>query len=261
MMLFFEVLCDGVGAMKRAACCASALLILSHLLVTEASAQPSLALSVSEDTPSLYASFSRVFENSARQDSIAGEFYYIQPSRLYLEVDYPVHQVMVIDNVRNLTTIYYPDRKRAFQLQGEVPASLPIISGILSALQPDYGLSALGFEIYDQEIKGDTLLAYWRHPEDDGSLGEFTLARSDGRLLRAMLTLPETEGTATTRFLDFLTQGTRTIPVLIETETENFLGSASERLFFEDVQVNPDIPADVMEFRIPDGVTVEQKNW
>ena len=247
--------------MKRAACFGFAFLILSHFTVTDASAQQNLALSVAEDTPSIFASFTRVFENSAMRDSIAGEFYYIQPSRLYLEIDFPVSQIMVIDNVRNLTTIYYPDRKRAFQLQGKAPASLPIISGILAALQPDYGLSALGFQIYDQEINGDALLTYWRHPEDDGSFGEFTLAKSDDRILRAVLTLPATEGTATTRFLDFLTQRTRTIPVLIETETKNFLGSASERLIFEDVRVNPDIPAKVMEFRIPDGVTVEQKRW
>ena len=262
MMLFFEVRFNGVGTTKRVVCCAGAFLfLLSYLLIGEVSAQQSLALSVAEDTPSMFARFTRVFENSAGQDSIAGNFYYLQPNRLYLRVEYPVDQIMVIDNVSNLTTVYYPDRRLAFQLQGEVPASLPVVSGILAALQPDYGLSSLGFEIYDQEIEGDTLLTYWQHPRDDGSIGEFTLAKSDDRLVRAMLTLPATEGTATTRFLDFVTQGNRTIPVVIETETVNFLGISSERLEFEDVQVNPNIPADVMDFRIPDGVSVEQKRW
>lgn len=247
--------------MKRALSGGAVLLILSHLAAPDLSAQQNLARTVTEDTPSLFARFTRVFENPAARDSIAGEFYYLQPNRLYIEIEYPVHQIMVIDNVRNLTTVYYPEQRRAFELQGERPASLPVISGILSALQPDYGLSALGFQIYDQEIKGDTLLTHWQHPEDDGSVGEFTLARSNDRLIRAVLTLPTTDGTATTHFLDFVTQGRHTIPVVIQTETVNFLGSASERLVFGDVEINPNIPTDVIDYRIPEDVKVERKRW
>lgn len=229
----------------------------------------------SKEAPAVHASFSRVFENPTRRDSVAGEFFFFQPRTLYLEIEHPVHQIMVVDNEENVTKVYYPEKKRGFFLEGSRPAKFPVMSGVLAAIQPDYGLSEKGFEIYDQEIASDTLFTYWRRSQDKGgssssesrsgseSRGEqtFVLARKGSRLTRAVLTLPSTDGTATTHFSEHVRQSGHVIPTVIETETVNVAGKAVERLAFSDVEIAPEIPLRVKNFTFPDEATVERKRW
>lgn len=229
--------------------------------------------SASKKAPAVQASFSRVFENPTRRDSVAGEFFFFQPRTLYLEIEHPVHQIMVIDNEENVTKVYYPEKKRGFFLEGSRPAKFPVMSGVLAAIQPDYGLSEMGFEIYDQEIASDTLLTYWRRSQDGSSSSEsrsgsgsrggqtFVLARKGSRLTRAVLTLPSTDGTATTHFSEHVRRSGHVLPTVIETETVNVAGKAVERLAFSDLTVDPEIPLRIKNFTFPDEATVERKRW
>ena len=226
---------------------------------------------ISKDVPAVHASFSRVFENPARRDSMAGEFYFFRPRTLHLEIGHPVHQIMVVDNQKNVTKVYYPKKKRGFILEGSRPAKMPIVTGVLAAIQPDYGLSERGFEIYDQETASDTLLTYWRRSEkererngsEEGSPQQFVLARQGNRLTRAVLKLPSTDGTATTRFSDHVPTrgGTHPVPTVIETRTVNVAGEAVERIVFRNLEVDPAIPSSVENFKIPNDASVERKEW
>lgn len=226
---------------------------------------------ISNNAPPVHASFSRVFENPVRRDSVAGEFFFFQPRTIYLEIRHPVHQIMVVDNSRNVTEVYYPEEKRGFILKGSRPAHLPIVSGVLAAIQPDYGLSEMDFEIYNQETASDTLLTYWRRPEKErekkenerGTAQEFVLAHQGNRLARAVLTLPRTDGTATTRFSNYVRTRGRAyaIPTVIVTKTVNVAGEAVEKIVFRNVEIGPSIPHSVENFKIPDDAIVERKEW
>lgn len=233
--------------------------------------QRDLLRGVSKDAPAVHASFSRVFENPVRRDSVAGEFFFFQPRTLHLEVEHPVHQIMVVDNQNSVTKMYYPEKKRGFILEGTRPAQLPIVSGVLAAVQPDYGLSEMGFEIYDQETASDTLLTYWRRPKkkrkekgnEKGSAQQFVLAHQGNRITRAVLKLPSTDGTATTRFSDHVQtgEGTYAVPTFIETKTTNVAGEAVEKIVFRNLKVDPTIPPSVENFKIPSDAAVERKEW
>lgn len=219
----------------------------------------------------MHASFSRVFENPVRRDSVAGEFFFFQPRTLHLEVEHPVHQIMVVDNRNSVTKVYYPEKKHGYILKGNRPTTLPIVSGVLAAIQPDYGLSEKGFEIYDQETASDTLLTYWRRPEEKREKKgngksppqRFVLAHLGNRITRAVLTLPSTDGTATTRFSDHVrtSGGAYAIPTVIETKTINVAGEAIEKIVFRDLEVDPTIPPSVENFKIPNDAAVERKEW
>lgn len=233
--------------------------------------QRDLLREVSKNAPAVHASFSRVFENPVRRDSVAGEFFFFQPRTLYLNVEHPVHQIMVVDNVENVTKVYYPEKKHGYILKGSRPTTLPIVSGVLTAIQPDYGLSEMGFEIYDQETASDTLLTYWRRPEEEREKKEteespprrFVLAHQGNRITRAVLTLPSTDGTATTRFSDHVQahEGTHAVPTVIETKTINAAGEAVEKIVFRNLEIDPTIPSSVENFKIPDDAAVERKEW
>lgn len=226
---------------------------------------------ISENSPALHASFSRVFENPVRRDSLAGEFYFFHPRTLHLKIEHPVHQIMVVDNGENVTKVYYPEKRRGFILKGSRPAKMPIVTGVLAAIQPDYGLSERGFEIYDQEIASDTLLTYWRRSEkvrernknEEGAPQQFVLARQDNRLIRAVLKTPSTDGTATTRFSDHVPTrgGTHPMPTVIETKTVNVAGKAIEKIVFHDLKIDPAIPPSVENFKIPGDASIERKEW
>lgn len=238
----------------------------------ESQTQPQdLLKGISENSPAVHASFSRVFENPVRRDSLAGEFYFFHPRTLHLEIEHPVHQIMVVDNGENVTKVYYPKKRRGFILKGSRPAKMPIVTGVLAAIQPDYGLSERGFEIYDQETASDTLLTYWRRSEKERernrngerSPQQFVLAQQGNQLIRAVLKMPSTDGTATTHFSDHVPTrgGTHPIPTVIETKTVNMAGKAIERIIFHNVKIDPTIPPSVESFKIPNDASVERKEW
>lgn len=261
--------------LRRLFACAGVLVSLACPFFCRAQEDPAqqrdLMRRISENAPAVHASFTRVFENPVRRDSVAGDFFFFQPKTIYLGIEHPVRQIMVVDNEKNITKMYYPKKKRAFILRGSRPAELPIVSGVLAAIKPDYGLSGMGFEIYDQEAASDTLLTYWRRSEKErkkrgngeGPAQEFVLAHHGSRLTRAVLTLPSTDGTATTRFSDHVreSEGTHAIPTVIETKTVNTAGQAVEKIIFRNLEVDPTIPPSVENFKIPNDATVERKEW
>jgi len=254
--------------------CAVVLISLINPSICQAqqiNAQPQdLLEGISENVPTVYASFTRTFENPVRRDSMAGEFYFFQPRMLHLEVKHPVHQIMVIDNGKNVTKVYYPEKKRGFILKGSRPAKMPIIAGVLAAIQPDYGLSERGFQIHDQKIASDTLFTYWRRPETERRRANekefpqrFILVHRDDQLTRAVLELPSTDGAATTRFSNHVPTrgGMHPIPTVIETETINLVGKAVEKIIFHNLRIDPTIPSSIKNFKIPNDASIERKEW
>lgn len=210
-----------------------------------------------EEKLTVYGEFLRTLEEGARMDTLKGSFYYLGPGWIHFEITYPLHQIMVVHN--SVITIYYPERHRGFILEGKGPVMLPMIPAITAAVRPDYGLTDLGFQIYGQDVRGDTLFTFWNHSAGDEVLGRFRLAKVGEQLSYAVFEPPDADGEIRTTFEDFKSVNGFTFPSKIRTKNVNLAVEAQELLWLKNLKVNPDIPTHVLEFKIPDDVVIERR--
>ena len=223
----------------------------------KAQQSPTFKSSKVTESSKLYCQFIRYFKDTNQTDTLKGAFYYLEPGRIHIEIEHPINQIMLIHN--NLTTIYYPDQNKGFLIEGKAPMILPILPSIIAATRPDYGLTDLSYQIYDQSVRQDTLLTHWRHTVDPEGFGQFHLARAGEQLAYVVYEMPEGAGEIRSIFDEFTTVGGLTFP--LEIQTENTLTKAKEWFQLVDIAVNPPIPPHVSDFKIPTNADVEKRTW
>ena len=207
----------------------------------------------------LYGHFSRVFSDGSTIDSTEGDFYYLGIQRMFIEVTYPLHQILTIED--KITTIYYPDHKKAFRLESVNPTILPLIPGIIAAIRPDYGLTDLGFKLLHQELRGDTLFIYWEHPELKDKLGTYKIAEIDDRLILSLYTSPDGKVKSKTTFSNHILLKGISFPQHIRSQIDSPTGSSYEEVILQKLSIDIKIPPEIRNFQIPDDVVVERRTW
>lgn len=207
----------------------------------------------------LYSNFERIVESSTNVDTVRGELYFISPGKIYIDVTFPLHQIMTIEG--NITNIYYPELEKAFQLESKNPVLLPVVTGLMGAIRPDYGLTEFGFEIYKQKMYGDTLVTYWSHPKAEDKIGSFKLVQYNDLLIFALYESQDSFSQTKTSFSDYISVNGTLFPSLMVTDINSLQRNATEKLFLKDLKVNLTIPAHITSFKIPEHVTIEKKEW
>jgi outer membrane lipoprotein-sorting protein len=237
------------------------LLFLFAGLPLDAEAQkPKLPRGTEAGISNLIGDFSKKFVSSAGSDSIAGTFYYINSRKIFFEIQYPLHQIMVIE--KNITEIYYPEDAKAFRLESANPVVFPLISGLLSAIRPDNGLSLIGFTLSDQVVRNDTFVTYWSYPKSPRPFGWFELAQYNNRLAYSTFHAPDSVSYTTTTFSRYTPpQKGVSLPLEINTIIALGGGFSRERVTLRDLRINSAIPERVANFTIPGHIKVVKKKW
>lgn len=207
----------------------------------------------------LYGRFSRTFERNNNVETIKGEFYYSASGRILVEVSSPLHQIMIIE--ANITTIYYPESKRAFRLESANPVILPLVPGLMAAIQSDYGLADIGFKLSSQQMRGDTLVCLWSHPKERDKIGDFKIAQVNDRLAYTFHESPDSLTRSKTTFSNYIAVGDIFFPTDIFSEIHSPIDNSKERVTLSELEMDVEIPPHISNFRIPEDVTVEKKKW
>jgi len=208
----------------------------------------------------LSGSFTRTYSTQSQKDSVSGAFCFFDMKKTYLDIRYPLHQIMFIEN--NVLLIYYPESRKAFRLESASPVALPLIPGLLSAIRPDYGLSLIGFKVVDQKMRGDTLVTYWSNPAAADKLGRFELSQCGNRLLSSTYFSSDSKTCTRTLFGAYVApRGGYSFPASIRTIVRTGETVSTENVYLRDLVINGAIPRDALEFKIPDDVKVIRKKW
>jgi outer membrane lipoprotein-sorting protein len=220
---------------------------------------PSRTFWTEDEFSTLYGHFHRTFTGHSGADTTAGEFYYLGPGKMHIEVNYPLRQTMVIE--ANVTTIYYPVARTAFRLESDNPAILPLVPGLMAAIRPDYGLTGLGFQLSSQNMRGDTVIAIWSHAKARKKIGTFTVAESKDRLAYTLYLSPDSLTRNKTNFSNYVEVGYIFFPTQIASVIQSPAGKAVETVVLSGLKVNLEIPLQIASFKIPENVTVTKRKW
>lgn len=214
---------------------------------------------VTGDFATLSGFFTRSFKVDNSSDSIRGNFYFLGSNKMHIEVNYPLHQIMIIES--NITTIYYPDSREGVRLESANPVVLPLVPGLMMAVRSDYGLSDAGFKLDRQEMRGDTLVSFWLHAKQPDKVGVFRIAECNDRLVYSHFTAVKNQIENKTTFSNHVLRKGISLPTHIVSIGKSPNGNSHEKIILENLRVNEPISASVQHFRIPADARIENKKW
>lgn len=112
--------------------------------------------SVSEFKP-FVAHFSRTTTDSKKIEVVKGNVYFIAPWRIYYEVNFPISQMISL--VKNTTTIYYPEQKKALRITSNNSFSSPMDQLFFSIEKQSEMMKTLNLKLDNMEKRGDTIFS------------------------------------------------------------------------------------------------------
>jgi len=225
------------------------------LLLTLNSALP---LNRLPDTISL--KFERKVVQKDSTEIVNGILYYTAPQKAFIEVKSPVKQIMIVD--REVLTIYYPAEKKAFRIKSKGPIPLPFVQAILSAMKEDYGLSETGYTLAKHEKKGNILYTYWDPPRNQKKrMRKFILGIENNLLVYAEARSPDEKTVAKSFYKNHIEFNGKHIPLEARSEIREGSKKIEEFVTYSDVKFNGSIPKEVVNFKIPDSVSVKEIEW
>jgi outer membrane lipoprotein-sorting protein len=217
-----------------------------------------LPISQMPDTISL--KFERKIVQNNSTEVVKGIAYYKAPQRLFIEVQQPLKQIMIVE--KNVLTIYYPIENKAFHFKSKGPIPMPFIQAILFAMKDDYGLSELGYNLTKNEKKGNTLYTYWDPPKEyKKQMGRFILGTENGLLNYAEALNPKGKTVIKSFYQKHIEFNGKHFP--LEARSEIIEGSkrTEEYVTYSDVKFNVSIPQEVVSFKLPDSVPIKEIEW
>jgi hypothetical protein len=236
----------GIGLMKRTALAIS----LLGLLVAVSSTHAFTTISVD---------FMRTIEDANKSETVRGVLYH-DSDKTTIRVTYPLDQWMILEGNRIL--IYYPDDERAFDIKTGTPVNMPFFKALESAMKADYGLSEAGFELENHEVRGDTLLSYWKPPKKArDQFGRIVLALEDDRIVSTDIQDPKGRTLVRTTYESHLLRDGVHLP--LQTTSVSYSGTRQtvERIVYSNPRFDEPLPQEVLEFRVPETVEVNEVEW
>lgn len=210
------------------------------------------------DTLSL--EFERKVVQSDATEVTKGTAYYQAPKRVFIEVQDPISQIMLIDG--RIMLIYYPVEQKAFRIEAKGPIPMPFVQSILSVMKDDYGLTEMGYTLAKHEKKGDTLYTYWDPPRKlRKHLGEFILGTANGFLVYAETRQPKGKATAKSFYKKHTELAGKHFPLEVRSEIYDGSNVTEEYVIYSDVEANIPLPDRVVDFKLPDSISVKEVEW
>ncbi|NUM80176.1 hypothetical protein HUU42_05165 [bacterium] len=138
---------------------------------------------------------------------------------------------------------------------------MPLVTALIAATLPDYGLVALSFEIKDQEMNGDTLITFWSSSKFFSNLGQFKIAHVGERLVYSQYEDDNLHVKTKTTFDRYEKTAGIYFPTYMATELWLAEKFSFEKLSIRSMSVNQQLPSEVLFFQVPPNAIIEKKDW
>lgn len=210
------------------------------------------------DTISL--NFERKVMQGNSTEIVKGIAYYQSPQKLFIEVKHPINQIMIIDG--GVMLIYYPLEKKAIRYKTRNQIPIPFIQTMLSIIKDDYGLTEMGYTLKKHKTEGDNLYTYWEPPRElRKRLGSFILGTANGRLVYVEAKNPKGKTVAKSFYEKYIELMGKNIPMEIHTDIYNEGKIKAEDVAYSKVKLNVALPEEVVNFKLPESISVKEIEW
>jgi outer membrane lipoprotein-sorting protein len=207
----------------------------------------------------LTVDFKKIKTVKAASDTVKGTLFQFK-NRMIIKVTAPIEQFFLIDS--GTTVIYNSNEHSAIRLNSKAPAVMPFFNTFVGFFKGAQVVPQVNFRIKSSEKRGDSLYTQWVPDGDQTSFrGKFETVYYNDKPVRASTF--DKKGILLYRMTfghDTLISGAH-VPLLISTLTPAGPGPILEDVEFRNVSVNRPVPADIVNFKIPDGVPIKVIEW
>jgi outer membrane lipoprotein-sorting protein len=201
----------------------------------------------------------QVIENNSNEIT-KGTIYYESDKNTIIDVNYPLHQIMIIS--KNIMIIYYPEQKKAFRFITKNPLPPIFVHSILMSLKDDFGLTEMDFKLSDNEIRNDTLYTYWDPPEIAKKiLGKYIIGIENDKLVYVEIKNSKNKVIAKSYYSNHIPIGEKFIALKIYSESFNNSQIFKEYISYSDVKFNIKFPDYISNFKIPEEISIKDIEW
>lgn len=199
----------------------------------------------------------RVSQQDGSVEVVKGNAYYTSPHKIYIEVESPITQIMVVND--KTLIIYYPDKEQAFRIKSKTPMDIPILQPLLLSMKDDHGLTGLGYTLRRHERKGNKLYSYWKPPKElEKKLDDFVLVTEDDVIIHAETKAKSGDFIARSYYSQHARYGNMRYPCSIKTILITDGKSTEEEIQYIDVKFNVALPNKAVNFELPEKVKIKE---
>lgn len=214
----------------------------------------------SQSLQSLQIEFERFYKEKNREEIIEGSIYYNAPGSVIAVVEKPINQWIIFGKYG--MDIYYPVERKAFRFITQNPVLLPFFQAFLGVVKKDYGLMDIGYTLSYHKKREDTLFTYWAPPKQLSKiLGDFTLLYVSNRINYAEFEKPDGTIMSKSFYSNHIHHDTNYFPLEITTIRYIQADSTIEKITYSNPQFNIELSKEVLDFKIPPDVGVEEIEW
>ena len=219
-----------------------------------------ISTAYSQEIENISVKFTRILTKKGAKEFVKGNIYYQAPESTVLRLTKPIHQWMLL--VDNSMIIYYPKEQKAFKYTSKNPFSLPFFQIFVNIGKDNLGLSEAGFTLVRNKIKEDTLITYWEPPQKAKKvLGNIIVGLEKDKLIFVEMENAKGKKLAKIIFGNHFQHGDIFYPLEIISIKYQKNSSTTESVIYDYPQFNIELPEEVVNFKIPDDVEVEEIEW
>jgi outer membrane lipoprotein-sorting protein len=204
--------------------------------------------------------FTRKSKYKSIEETIEGLLYYQFPGKVIVSIRKPIIQWMFFES--NEITVYYPEDSIAFKINSPYPESFSFLETFLNVTKEDFGLCSRGYSLVSHEITKDTLITYWKPPKGlSVKLGELKLVFVDNRIISSELKKITGEPLLITSYSEHFNYKEYYFPLEISSKFFADKDTVFEKISYKNPTFNDSFPEEVVNFKIPEGIKIEEIKW
>jgi outer membrane lipoprotein-sorting protein len=204
--------------------------------------------------------FRRSLKQKNNEETIEGFLYYQFPNKNLAYIQKPIKQWMSFDS--NTVVIYYPEDSIAFNFISAYPVSVSFFETFLNVMKEDFGVCDQGYALKSHQTKKDTLTTYWNPPYTlSKTIGGLKLVYVKNRIIYSELKKKSGELLLKASFKNHLKHGEYYFPREINATFFEDKDTILENITYTKLIFNDSLPEEIVEFKIPQWVEIEEIKW
>ncbi|MEJ2567873.1 MAG: hypothetical protein P8Z50_03210 [candidate division WOR-3 bacterium] len=204
--------------------------------------------------------FTRTLRKGKAEETTNGILYCKIPEEILVYVDEPVCQWLSFEN--NSIKIYYPEDSIAFKLISSYPVSFSFFNTFLNVMKEDFGLCDIGYILSEHKIKGDTLITFWRPSKRlSKTIENLKLVYINNKIISCEVKRTDGEFMLKSFYREHFNYREYYFPMEISTTIFMDGDTIFETILYKNPVFNGSLPEEVKNFKIPEGIEIEEIKW
>jgi hypothetical protein len=204
--------------------------------------------------------FTRNLKQKNNVETIEGILYYKFPNKVLAYIQKPIKQWMSFDS--NAVFIYYPEDSIALKFISPYPVSFSFFETFLNVMKEDFGVCDRGYALKNYQTRKDTLITYWDPPYIlSKTSGGLKLVYVDNRIISSELKKQSGTLLLKSSYKNHLNYGEYCFPQEIITELFTDNDTVLETIIYNNPVFNDSLSEEIVKFKIPEKIEIEEIEW